>query len=79
MISDKILSGEIKSLLGTCRRLGIDINSITVGSEPAEIDEVEFTTQELLEKQGEQQTYLDLEAERLGRSLIFHSNDEIGV
>jgi hypothetical protein len=54
------------------KRLNLNEDAIRVVTE-------EFTAEELLEMKGEHQTHLDLEAERLGRSLIFHGNDEIGV
>ena len=39
----------------------------------------EYSTQELLEMQGERQTYIDLEIERTGKQPIFYPKDEYGV
>lgn len=79
IINSNKIEKDVKSLMTLCKNLGININSIEVSDDINEQQYKEFSAQELLEMQGERQTYIDLEIERTGKQPIFYPKDEYGV
>ena len=81
MISDKIKTVGYKrvsvmqpdaELLKLCDELEIEIDKLQSAIDKQDAKMFEYSTQELLEMNGERQTYIDLESERTGEQPYYY-------